>query len=58
VSACHARSGSPAVRGRQLFEPNGNATWGTIAWEKGRRWIGADVVEGGAATVVGITSAS
>jgi hypothetical protein len=30
----------------------GTATWGRIAAGMGRRWIGADVVEGGAATIV------
>ena len=29
----------------------GTGRWGKITWEKGRHWIGCDVVEGGSTTV-------
>ena len=38
--------------GELIVDPfAGTATWGRIAASIGRRWLGADVVEGGAATV-------
>jgi DNA modification methylase len=39
--------------GELIVDPfAGTATWGTIAASMGRRWLGADVVEGGATRVV------
>jgi DNA modification methylase len=39
--------------GELIVDPfAGTATWGEIAAGKGRRWIGADVVDGGAALLV------
>jgi hypothetical protein len=35
----------------------GTGEWGRIAAERGRRWIGADVVAGGAATVLAASAA-
>jgi hypothetical protein len=39
--------------GELIIDPfAGTGTWGTIAASMGRRWLGADVVEGGRAAVV------
>jgi DNA modification methylase len=39
--------------GEMIVDPfAGTATWGRIAHEMGRRWIGGDVVEGGSETVM------
>jgi hypothetical protein len=45
------------VPGEVIVDPfAGSATWGRIAHGMKRRWIGADVVAGGAATVVAIAA--